>query len=103
MIVGMRKISISLILIVWVMQAVAQLQTPDELWGQLFKDVQLSKLLGDNKTFVDAVPKFSRQEILQKYSQQKSSDSFNLLSFVKTNFTLPVTPSVKVKEGLSLK
>ena len=32
-------------------------KTPDILWGKLFVDVQQSMILGDNKTFTDAVPK----------------------------------------------
>lgn len=78
-------------------------QTPDVLWGKLFEEVQLKRVFKDNKTFVDAVPKFSRDEILSRYAQQKLSDTFNLATFVNANFNLPVTPSVKVEEGLSLK
>lgn len=78
-------------------------QTPDVLWGKLFEEVQLKRIFKDNKTFVDAVPRFSRDEILNKYAQQKLSDTFNLTAFVNANFILPVTPSVKVEEGLNLK
>jgi alpha,alpha-trehalase len=100
----MKKNLCFLIALIALLQAQSQnKQTPDVLWGKLFEEVQLKRVFKDNKTFVDAVPKFSRDDILNKYAQQKLSDTFNLASFVNANFTLPVTPSVKVEEGLSLK
>ena len=100
----MKKNLCFLIALVALLQAQSQnKQTPDVLWGKLFEEVQLKRVFKDNKTFVDAVPIFSRDEILNRYAQQKLSDTFNLTSFVNANFTLPVTPSVKVEEGLSLK
>jgi len=45
--------------------------TPDKIWKSLFTDVQVKKVLGDNKTFVDAVPKFAPEVILKKYNSQK--------------------------------
>ncbi|MGZ3838562.1 MAG: alpha,alpha-trehalase TreA [Flavisolibacter sp.] len=77
-------------------------QTPDVLWGKLFEEVQLKRIFKDNKTFADAVPKYSREAILQAYAKESASDTFNLASFVTTHFTLPVTGSAKVTEGLSL-
>ncbi|MDQ3682055.1 MAG: hypothetical protein M3352_03140, partial [Bacteroidota bacterium] len=80
-------------------------QTPDKIWGKLFEEVQLKRIFPDNKTFVDAVSKHSPDIILKKYESEKTKDSptFDLKAFVTENFTLPVVPSVKVKEGLSLK
>lgn len=74
--------------------------TPDEVWGKLFTDVQMSMVLGDNKTFTDAVPKFSPQVIIKKYEDaQKSKDtSFHLKDFIFENFKVPVTTSVKLPE-----
>jgi len=85
---------------------VAQAQltpTPDVLWGQLFKDVQLTHTLGDNKTFVDCVPKHEPSVILKKYAEQKSMSGFDLKTFVADNFIIPSAPNVKVTAGLSLK
>lgn len=76
--------------------------TPDKLWDGLFKDVQLTKALGDNKTFVDMVPKFSSTIILQKYNQLQQKDSAHLRAFVQENFYLPATPPVNITPGLSL-
>ena len=49
--------------------------TPDKLWGKLFEDVQLTRAMGDNKTFVDMVPQFRPAVILKKYTQLKNKDS----------------------------
>jgi len=70
--------------------------TPDEIWGKLFVDVQLKRALGDNKTFVDAVPKFAPAIVLEKYNQlnKVSGDSMDLKGFVLQNFNLPVDPKL---------
>ncbi|MDB5246781.1 MAG: treA [Segetibacter sp.] len=75
-------------------------KAPDEIWGKLFVDIQLNRVLGDNKTFVDAVPKFSPQVILKKYQEvQKANDtSFKLKDFVFQNFKVPVPVIVKPSE-----
>lgn len=76
--------------------------TPDKLWGPLFKDVQLTKALGDNKTFVDMVPQFKPEVILKKYAVLKKKDSASLRGFVLANFFLPSAAPPTVTEGLSL-
>src|SRR4051812_37941474 len=72
--------------------------TPDQVWGKLFTDVQLNKVLGDNKAFVDAVPKFPPHVILKKYyDKQKTRDtSFHLKDFIFQNFKVPVPATVKL-------
>ncbi|MEO6454912.1 MAG: alpha,alpha-trehalase TreA [Ginsengibacter sp.] len=77
--------------------------TPDKIYGTLFKDIQLKKALGDNKTFADAVPKFLPSVILKKYSAQKTNPAFDLKDFVTQNFVLPVSSPVKIPESNSLK
>ncbi|HUQ96308.1 MAG TPA: alpha,alpha-trehalase TreA, partial [Chitinophagaceae bacterium] len=85
-------------------QLAKSVQTPDQLWGPLFEEIQLKKIFPDNKTFVDAVPKASPAIILTKYHEQKAADTaFELLHFVTENFTIPIAPTVPVKAGLSLK
>ena len=76
--------------------------TPDKLWGPLFKDVQLKKAMGDNKTFVDMVPQFAPAVILKKYAALKKKDSAGLRSFVLANFYLPSAAPPNVTEGLAL-
>lgn len=69
--------------------------TPEVLWGQLFTDVQLKRVLGDNKTFVDATPKYNPSVILSKYIEEKKKDTgLNLLQFVSDNFNLPINSKV---------
>ncbi|MGZ3852660.1 MAG: alpha,alpha-trehalase TreF [Flavisolibacter sp.] len=98
----MKKILLLFLLVANLAQA--QLTpTPDILWGQLFKDVQLSHALGDNKTFVDCLPKYEPSVILKKYAEQKNKSGFDLKSFVTENFIVPSPPNVKVTPGLSLK
>ena len=75
-------------------------KTPDEIWGKLFVDVQLSMVLSDNKTFVDAVPKYSKDIILKKYHDAtKTADtSFHLKNFIFENFKVPVAVFAKLPE-----
>ena len=41
--------------------------------SELFKNVQMSGLFSDSKTFADAMPKASYVEILQKYKTEKKN------------------------------
>jgi alpha,alpha-trehalase len=67
------------------------MQTPDELYGDLFKDVQLKKIFPDNKTFVDCIPKRKIEAIVTEYENLRSSDPSNesILKFVQENFVIP--------------
>ncbi|HET7897694.1 MAG TPA: trehalase family glycosidase, partial [Flavisolibacter sp.] len=76
--------------------------TPDQLWDGLFKDVQLTRAFGDNKTFVDMVPRKEPAVILKDYQALKTKDSASLRAFVLDNFYLPGTPPVNFTQGLSL-
>ncbi len=72
-----------------------KLETADKIWGKLFTDVQLSMAMGDNKTFTDAIPKYSREIILKKYKSSKLSenDSAKIRAFVFDNFFVPTASS----------
>jgi alpha,alpha-trehalase len=67
------------------------MQTPDELYGNLFKDVQLKKVFPDNKTFVDCIPKRKAEAILSDYELLKKDNPSNeaILKFVEGNFIIP--------------
>ena len=100
----MKRVYSFFIAFLLLVQVQAQKQTPDLIWKELFKEVQLKRIFPDNKTFVDAVPKFSPEIILQKYNAGKAKDStFDLKAFVEEHFNLPQTPSVKVEQDLALK
>ena len=64
-------------------------KTPDEIYGQLFTDVQTSNIFPDNKTFVDCVPKRKPADIMYDYGLAKGSN-FNLKKFIENNFNVPV-------------
>ena len=67
--------------------------TPDKIYGQLFKDVQLQKILPDGKTFVDCIPKRKVTDIMYDYGMMKGPN-MNLKKFVEANFNLPITPQL---------
>jgi alpha,alpha-trehalase len=66
-------------------------KSPDLLYGELFTEVQLSRIFPDGKTFVDAVPKMSPDEILKAYREAKKNPAtkFSLTQFVRNYFELP--------------
>ncbi|MEZ4810922.1 MAG: alpha,alpha-trehalase TreF [Allomuricauda sp.] len=53
---------------------------------QLFKDVQMSAIFKDSKTFVDLVPKTDVSELEKHYLEEKDKPGFNLTKFVEENF-----------------
>lgn len=68
--------------------------TPDQLFGDLFVDVQMQKVFPDGKTFVDCIPKREPKAIVSDYKKAKSTPGFSLEKFVKDNFDLPVVPQM---------
>lgn len=62
---------------------------PSKIYADLFKDVQLSEIFSDSKTFVDAIPKYDCEKINQDYQVQSAEPNFDLLHFVTDNFQLP--------------
>ena len=62
---------------------------PDQLYGQLFKDVQMQQVFPDGKTFVDCTPKAYPSVILLDYEKQKEKENFDLKKFVLDHFELP--------------
>lgn len=64
-------------------------KSPDEEYGELFKEVQLKAVFADSKTFTDCLPKIKAEEILKKYEEQKKAKNFDLRKFVLENFTMP--------------
>ncbi len=64
-------------------------RSPDEEFGDLFKDVQLKPVFPDSKTFPDCIPKSESSVILENYQQQKNKPGFDLKAFVYTHFIVP--------------
>jgi len=65
------------------------MQTPDELYGDLFKDVQLKKIFPDNKTFVDCTPKSKPEDIVADYKKLGNPSNETIKRFVEDNFIIP--------------
>jgi alpha,alpha-trehalase len=88
----MRKIILILFITFQIGRLTAQqTKTPDQLYGQLFIDVQMQNVLKDGKTFVDCLPKRKPELILKDYILLKKNKDFNLKNFVSKNFILPDT------------
>ena len=97
----MKKIPIALFLLVFFYHGQSQSPTPKGLFPGLFEAVQLSDIFHDNKTFVDAVPKYSPPLIVKHYNDQKNQSGFNLKQFVEDNFTLPFTEGGDFKSDVA--
>lgn len=61
-------------------------KSPDQTWGELFRDVQSHNILGDGKTFVDLVPRRRAQAIRQEYKLAKQDPNFDLREFISRHF-----------------
>lgn len=86
----MRASSILLSLVLFAASHLAAAPpSPDQIYGPLFKDVQMSRVFPDSKTFVDSVPKRKPRKILADYESASKGQDFDLAEFVKTNFIIP--------------
>jgi alpha,alpha-trehalase len=63
--------------------------SPADLYGDLLVQVQMQHVLGDGKTFVDAVPRSAPRAVMAAYAAQKDRPGFSLADFVRTHFDLP--------------
>ena len=75
----------------------AQPATPDKVFPDLFKDVQMGKVFPDGKTFVDCIPKRDPDAINADYRKilKAPPADFSLRKFVEDNFDVPAPPQVK--------
>lgn len=64
-------------------------QSPDQLFGNLFRDVQLGRIFADSKTFVDCVPKLAPAALVNLYEYEKDKPDFDLKAFVYQYFIVP--------------
>src|SRR5215203_3874651 len=87
----MKKIFSCSLLVVSLIASAQMPATPDKVYGQLFKDVQMNQILPDGKTFVDCTPKRNPKDILSDYAKMQGPD-FDLKKFVADNFDLPKPP-----------
>src|SRR3954465_6086559 len=92
----MKKMSLLLIAQFALLTLFAQIpKTPDQIYGQLFVDVQMNRIFPDNKTFVDCVPKRDPAAIVADYIAGKQNPAlrFSRLRFIDENFQIPVSPT----------
>ncbi|MBC7486603.1 MAG: alpha,alpha-trehalase TreF [Cytophagaceae bacterium] len=64
-------------------------RSPEELYGELFIEVQRKKIFHDYKTFVDCIPLNGPEEIMASYQAVKESSDFDLTAFVFEHFKYP--------------
>ncbi|ULQ56402.1 alpha,alpha-trehalase TreA [Flavihumibacter rivuli] len=95
----MRKVLLIGALVFSSWSVIAQVGTPDQVYGELFRDVQEARIFPDGKTFVDCIPKRDPSEIVKDYLAAKKNPAlrFSLELFVKENFDLPVNPAEQYK------
>ncbi len=62
---------------------------PVESYPGLFEQVQKEQVFSDQKTFVDATPKYPADFIIKKYNHEKNKPGFDLHSFVVNHFEIP--------------
>lgn len=78
--------------------------SPEKLYGDLFYDVQTNdRIFADSKTFVDCIPKYDVNLIMNKYYKLKGKKNSKILNdFIKENFIIPqLTNNYKV-DSLSI-
>ncbi|HEY1130910.1 MAG TPA: alpha,alpha-trehalase TreF [Roseateles sp.] len=63
--------------------------TPHELYGELFVAVQMTRVFGDGKSFVDARPRSTPELIRARFEAERRLPGFSLPDFVQANFVLP--------------
>src|SRR5215216_1988625 len=93
----MKKLLFLPVYFIFLLQLTAQnVKTPDQIYGALFTDVQMSKIFPDGKTFVDCVPKRNPKDIVKDYLAIKNNPAikFSLKMFVEENFELPKSPQL---------
>lgn len=69
--------------------------SPAQLFGPLYKAVQMRGLFPDSKTFADATPKRPAKAILADYAKCWCDAEPALRQFVEANFTIPTTPAAR--------
>ncbi len=62
---------------------------PDQLFGELFRQVQMQQIFEDGKTFVDCSPRQPAETIMAAYETAAKQTDFDLAAFVNQYFDLP--------------
>lgn len=67
-----------------------------QLSGNLFEEVQWKRVFQDSKTFVDSIPKYHPDKIVEKFLFEQTKNSFDLKKFILQNFETPAENEVKL-------
>lgn len=67
-------------------QLVGPGKSPDEIYGELFHDVQTARVYEDGKKFVDMVPKRRARELRREYEMARRDPDFNIEEFINRHF-----------------
>ncbi len=59
---------------------------PDEVFDELFRDIQTAEIFNDNKIFIDLIPKKSPLLIMRAYRLERKRPDFDLADFVGRHF-----------------
>ncbi|MGN6375580.1 MAG: alpha,alpha-trehalase TreF [Sphingomonas sp.] len=78
-----------------VLQVSAHAQTPEDVFGPLYRAVELAHVFPDNKTFADMVPRQSPDAIMAAYRTQQPSGKPALAAFVARYFVAQDAPPPK--------
>lgn len=61
-------------------------KSPENLYGDLFHDVQMQQLFPDGKTFVDLVPRLRANAIVEEYELLRDDPNFKMDEFIARHF-----------------
>lgn len=75
-------------------------QIANSIYGELFHQVQMSRVFPDSKTFPDCSPNHEIELILADFIREKNEPNFDLKSFVLRNFNLPELPQNKFETDI---
>lgn len=70
-------------------------EPPSQLYGPLYRDVELAPVFPDSKTFADMVPDRAPRKIVDLYLTQRGVRGFDLHRFVDAHFHLPPRPAAR--------
>ena len=76
-------------------------KSPDELYDELFVQVQIQAIFEDSKTFPDCIPLCSPEYIMESYHKQKDLSGFDLKKFVLAHIQLPGIPQSNFRSATS--
>jgi len=67
---------------------------PAEVFGALYRAVEMAQVFPDQKTFADAIPTEPPAQIMAAYEAEKGKPGFDLKAFVQAHFREPVLKTV---------